>query len=67
VRPAVALAAIAVGAIVGGVGAAVATRGGGGTPTPVQAPSVAAVPHAATAEQQAQNLAAWLTRHSRQR
>ena len=67
VRPAVALAAIAVGAIVGGVGAAVATRGGGGTPTPVHAPPVAPVPHAETAEQQAQSLAAWLTRHSRQR
>jgi eukaryotic-like serine/threonine-protein kinase len=65
VRPAVALAAVAVGAIVGGVSAAVATRGGGGgTPAPAPAPQVAPVPHAATARQQAQNLATWLTRHS---
>ena len=34
VRPAVALAAIAVGAIVGGVGAAIATSGGGSKPPP---------------------------------
>ena len=64
-RPAVALAAIAVGAIAGGVGAAIATSGGGAKPAPATVTRVSPVPHAATAEQQAQNLAAWLTRYSR--
>jgi eukaryotic-like serine/threonine-protein kinase len=66
VRPAVALTAVAVGAIGGGVGAAIATSGGGGsTPAPATVTRVSQIPHAATAEQQAQNLAAWLTRYSR--
>jgi serine/threonine-protein kinase len=64
VRPAVALAAVAVGAIVGGVGAAIATSGDGSKPPPARV-TVTPVPHGATAEQQAQNLAAWLTRYSR--
>jgi eukaryotic-like serine/threonine-protein kinase len=65
VRPTVALAAIAVGAIAGGVGAAIATTGGGSKPAPPAVTRVSPVPHAATAEQQAHNLAAWLARYSR--
>jgi eukaryotic-like serine/threonine-protein kinase len=65
VRPTVALAAIAVGAIAGGVGAAIATTGGDSKPAPPAVARVSPVPHATTAEQQAQNLAAWLTRYSR--
>ena len=65
VRPAVALAAVAVAAIGGGIAAVVASTGGGSTPPPVTVARVSPVPHAATAEQQAQNLAAWLTRYSR--
>jgi serine/threonine protein kinase len=64
-RPGVVLAAVAVGAIAGGIGAAVATRSTGsahGTTPPAR---VAPVPHAANAEQQARNLAGWLTRYSR--
>ena len=63
-RPAVAIAAVAVGAIVGGVGAAVATLDGGGSAPPA-VPRVLPVPHAATAQQQALNLANWLKRYSR--
>jgi serine/threonine-protein kinase len=65
VRPGVALAAIAVGAIAGGIGAAIATSGGGSPPAPATVARVSPVPHAANAQQQAQNLAAWLTRYSR--
>jgi serine/threonine-protein kinase len=64
VRPALALAALAVGAIAGGGIALVATRGGA-TPTPAPIPRVAPVPHGSTPQQQAQNLAAWLARYSR--
>ena len=65
VRPVVALAAIAVGAICGGVGAAIATNGGDSKPPPATVARVAPVRHATTAQQQAQNLAAWLSRYSR--
>jgi len=65
VRPVVALAAIAVGAIGGGVGAAIATNGGDSKPPPATVARVAPVQHATTAQQQAQNLAAWLSRYSR--
>jgi serine/threonine-protein kinase len=65
VRPAGALVALAVVAIGGGVAALVATTGGSSTPPPATVTRVAPVPHAATAEQQAQNLAAWLSRYSR--
>jgi eukaryotic-like serine/threonine-protein kinase len=66
VRPIVALAAIAVGAIAGGTAAALATRGGGSTQPPAPAVArVTPVPHASSAEQQALNLAAWLTKYSR--
>jgi serine/threonine protein kinase len=65
VRPAVATAALAVGALAGGVGAAIATRGGGTKPPPPRVQRVAPVRHAADPKQQAQNLAAWLTRYSR--
>ena len=65
-RPALALAAVAVGAIAGGGVALVATRGGS---PPARAPApvsqVAPVPHGSTPQQQAQNLAAWLARYSR--
>ena len=62
-RPALALGAVAVGAIAGGVVAILATRGGP-PPPPAPAPRVAPVPQGATAQQQAQNLAAWLGRYS---
>jgi hypothetical protein len=65
VRPAGTLVALAVVAIGGGVAALVATTGGSSTPPPATVTRVAPVPHAATAEQQAQNLAAWLSRYSR--
>jgi serine/threonine-protein kinase len=66
VRPGLALAALAVLAIVGGTSALLATRGGTTTP-PARTivARVAPVPPAATAQQQAQNLAAWLARYSR--
>jgi serine/threonine protein kinase len=64
IRPALGLAALAVGAIAGGAIALVATRGGA-TPKPAPIPRVAPVPHGSTPEQQAQNLAAWLVRYSR--
>ena len=64
VRPALALAALAVAAIAGGGIALVATSGGG-TPKPAPVPRVAPVPHGSTPQQQAQNLAAWLARYSR--
>jgi serine/threonine protein kinase len=63
-RPALALAALAVGGIAGGGIVLVATRGGA-TPTPAPIPRVAPVPHGSTPQQQAQNLAAWLARYSR--
>lgn len=64
VRPGLALAAVAAGAIAGGVIALVATSGGS-SPKPAPAPEIAPVRHGATPQQQAQNLAAWLTRYSR--
>ena len=64
-RPAVALAAVAVGAIAGGVGAALTTHGGGSAPPPATFPAVAPVPHGATAQQEAENLSGWLLRNSR--
>jgi eukaryotic-like serine/threonine-protein kinase len=63
-RPAVLLAvaaAVAVGA--GGV-ALLATRGGS-SPRPALRPQVAVVPRASSAQQEAQDLAAWLRRYSR--
>jgi hypothetical protein len=42
-----------------------ATRNGSSTTKPVPATHVAPVPHAPTAQGQAENLAAWLTRNSR--
>jgi serine/threonine-protein kinase len=64
-RPAVLLAAAALVAVVAGGVAALVTSGGS-SPKPVQhPPHVAAVPHAPTAQQQAQDLAAWLRRYSR--
>jgi serine/threonine protein kinase len=62
VRPALALAALAVGGIAGGGIALVATRGAAPAPAPI--PRVAPVPHGSTPQEQAQNLAAWLTRYS---
>jgi serine/threonine protein kinase len=64
VRPALALGALAVGAIGGGGIALLATRGGP-APKPAPVPRVAPVPHGSTPQQQAQNLAAWLARYSR--
>ena len=64
VRPILALAALAVGAIAGGGIAIIATRGGP-SPKPAPIPRVAPVPQGATPQQQAQNLAAWLARYSR--
>jgi serine/threonine-protein kinase len=64
-RRTVYLVAAAIGAIAGGTIAAVATSGGS-SPTPKPLPArVAPVPHAADAQQQARELAAWLRRHSR--
>jgi serine/threonine-protein kinase len=63
VRPALAFAALAVGAMAGGGIALIATRGGP-TPKPAPIPRVAPVPHGSTAQEQAQNLAAWLARYS---
>ena len=62
-RPALALAALAVGAIAGGGIALVATSGGR-HPQLLRSPRVAPVPHGSTPQQQAQNLAAWLARYS---
>ena len=65
-RPVVALAAIAAGAIGGGVGAALATSGGGAAPPTAPAVArVAPVPHGSSPARQARNLARWLTRYSR--
>ena len=64
-KPAIALAAIALVAIVGGLTAALAPRGGAAKPPPVHAARVTPIPHAAQPQQQAQNLAAWLVRYSR--
>ena len=65
-RPGVLLAMAAVCAIVAGsVAAVLATRNGSSTTKPVPATHVAPVPHAPTAQGQAENLAAWLTRNSR--
>jgi serine/threonine-protein kinase len=66
VRPALALGALAVGAITGGGIALVATRGGP-PPTPAPIPRVAPVPRGSTPQQQAQNLATWLARYSAKR
>jgi serine/threonine protein kinase len=63
-RPAVALAAIAVLAIAGGLAAALASTGGGSKPQPRPVARVSPVPHAQTADQQARNLAAWLRRYA---
>jgi len=64
-KPALALAGAAAVALVAGAVAAVTTSGGGGsTPRPAQRPPVAAVPRAPTAQQEAQDLAAWLRRYS---
>jgi eukaryotic-like serine/threonine-protein kinase len=66
-RAAVALGAVAAAMVVAGVVAAVVTTGGSdNSPAPrVAPPRVAPVPHATTAEQQALDLASWLTRYSR--
>ena len=50
--------------IVAGTVAALTTRGGG-SPAPPPKPRVASVPHAPSAQQEAQDLAAWLRRYSR--
>ena len=63
VRPALALAAVAVGSIAGGAIALVVTHGGS-SPKPAPVARVAPVPHGATPQQQAQNLAAWIARYS---
>jgi len=65
IRPAVLIAAAAAAAIAGGVAAAVASRGGDSAPPAPHVARIAPVPHAASAEQQARNLADWLTRYSR--
>ena len=66
VRPAYALAAAAIVAIGGGIAAIVATQSGDSTPqSKPRSARIAPVTHGATAEQQAQNLAAWLRRNSR--
>jgi hypothetical protein len=63
-RLALLLAAAAAVAVVAGVVAALST--GGGTPAkPPPAPKVARIPQPPTAEQEAQELAAWLRRYSR--
>jgi hypothetical protein len=59
------LAAAAAAALVGGIAAAFASRGGGAAPpAPAHVAPIAPVPQAASAEQQARNLANWLTRYS---
>lgn len=57
------LVAIAVAAVAAGL--VLAFSGGGGPAKPAPIARVAPVPHAATAEQQARNLARWLSRYSR--
>jgi serine/threonine-protein kinase len=65
-RPAYALATAAALAIAGGIAALIATTGGGSSaPAPRQQARVAPIAHAASPEQQARNLAAWLRRYSR--
>jgi serine/threonine protein kinase len=64
VRARVALAAVAVGAIAGGVAGVLATRGGSSQP-PAPKPRITLVAHGATAQQEAENLAAWLRHYSR--
>jgi serine/threonine protein kinase len=59
------LAAAAGVAVVTGVVAAIVTSGGSSPSKPAPPPSVAPVPHAVDAEQQARELAAWLRAHSR--
>jgi eukaryotic-like serine/threonine-protein kinase len=65
VRPALVAAILAAVAVTGGAIAALASRGGGTPAPPRRAAHVPPVPHASSAQQQAQNLAAWLTRQSR--
>jgi eukaryotic-like serine/threonine-protein kinase len=62
----VVLAAVAALCVAAGVAAAVLPGGGSSPPaTPAAPPPVRPVPHAATARQQATDLAAWLRRNSR--
>jgi eukaryotic-like serine/threonine-protein kinase len=58
------LAGVAAVAIAGGIAAAVATSGGPSHPTPPRPALIAPIPHASTAQQQAQDIAAWLVRYS---
>ena len=65
-RPALLLTAAALAAVaLAAVAAAVLSTGGSKAPPPRVAPRVAPVPHAATAQQQARELASWLLRYSR--
>ena len=64
-RPALLLTAAALAAVAAGIAAAVLSTGGSKAPPPRVAPRVAPVPHAATAQQQARELASWLLRYSR--
>jgi len=58
------LAGIAAVAIAGGIAAAVVTSGSPSKPTPPRPALIAPIPHAPTAQQEAQDIAAWLLRYS---
>jgi eukaryotic-like serine/threonine-protein kinase len=63
-RPALVVAAVAALAVTAGIVAILATSGGS-RPTPARTPAVAGIPAAPTAQQEAQELAAWLRRYSK--